>query len=141
GANFYPIFRLQLTKKNDGSITSGTQNNIYYTITPLTSGSGLGNSGDINPIHKIREILTDDTAMNKPESDVNDVNFRKAADRIWDERLGISWAITEKSCLEAINELCGHIEAGVRVNRQTGLYEMVLFRDDWFEESEIHTLA
>lgn len=96
---------------------------------------------DINPIHKIREILTDDTAMNKPEADVNDVNFMKAADRIWDEGLGISWAIAEKSCLEAINELCGHIEAGVRVNRQTGLFEMVLFRDDWFEEDEIHTLS
>ncbi|WP_336148300.1 hypothetical protein [Acinetobacter ursingii] len=96
---------------------------------------------DINPTHKIREILTDDTAMNKPESDVNDINFMKAADRIWDEGLGVSWSITEKSCLEAINELCGHIEAGVRVNRQTGLYEMVLFRDDWFEESEIHIIA
>ncbi|WP_180177654.1 phage tail protein [Acinetobacter sp. YH01005] len=97
--------------------------------------------GDMNPIHKIREILTDDTAMNKPESDVNDINFMKAADRIWNEGLGISWSITEKSCLEAIEELCGHIEAGVRVNRQTGLYEMVLFRDDWFDENEIHTLA
>lgn len=96
---------------------------------------------DINPIHKIREILTDDTAMNKPESDVNNSNFIKAADRIYDERLGISWAITEKSCIDAINELCSHIEAGVRINRQTGLYEMVLFRDDWFEESEIHSLA
>lgn len=97
-------------------------------------------SGDINPIHKIREILTDDTAMNKPEVSVNNVNFIKAADRIWDEGLGISWSVTEKSCLEAINELCGHIEAGVRMNRQTGLYEMVLFRDDWFAENEIHTL-
>lgn len=96
---------------------------------------------DINPIHKIREILTDDTAMSKPESDVNDVNFVKAADRIWDEGLGISWAIDEKSCIEAIEELCYHIEAGIRVNRQTGLYEMVLFRDDWFEEREIHTIA
>ena len=96
---------------------------------------------DINPIHKIREILTDDTAMNKPETSVNDDNFIKAADRIWDEGLGISWSITEKSCLDAINELCYHIEAGIRVNRQTGLYEIVLFRDDWFEESEIHTIA
>lgn len=95
---------------------------------------------DINPIHKVREILTDDTAMNKPESDVNDVNFKKAADVLYAEKLGISWSVTEKSCLEAINELCGHIEAGVRMNRQTGLYEMVLFRDDWFNEDEIHTL-
>lgn len=97
-------------------------------------------ASDINTIHKIREIITDDTAMNKPESDVNDSNFKKAADRIWDEGLGISWSIAEKSCVEAINELCGHIEAGVRINRQTGLYEMVLFRDDWFADNEIHTL-
>jgi len=96
---------------------------------------------DINPIHKIREILTDDTAMSKPESDVNNVNFMKAADRIYDEGLGISWAIDEKSCIEAIEELCYHIEAGIRVNRQTGLYEMVLFRDDWFTEDEIHDIA
>lgn len=98
-------------------------------------------SPDINPIHKIREILTDDTAMNKPESSVNNINFMKAADRIWDEGLGISWSITDKSCMDAINELCYHIESGIRVNRQTGLYEMVLFRDDWFEESEIHTIS
>ena len=96
---------------------------------------------DINPIHKIREILTDDMAMNKPESSVNDENFIKAADWIFDEALGISWSITEKSCIDAINELCYHIEAGIRINRQTGLYEMVLFRDDWFEDDEIHTIA
>lgn len=96
---------------------------------------------DINPIHKIREILTDDTAMGKPESDMNDANFMKAADRIYDEGLGISWAIDEKSCIDAIEELCYHIEAGVRVNRQTGLYEMVLFRDDWFSEEEVHDIA
>jgi len=96
---------------------------------------------DINPVHKIREILTDDTAMNKPETSVNDENFIKAADRIFDEGLGISWSITEKSCIDAINELCYHIEAGIRVNRQTGLYEMILFRDDWFEEDEIHTIS
>lgn len=98
-------------------------------------------SGDINPIHKIREILTDDTAMAKPEADVNDANFMKAADRIYSEGLGVSWAIDEKSCIDAIEELCYHIEAGIRVNRQTGLYEMVLFRDDWFAEDEIHTIA
>lgn len=100
-----------------------------------------GSGPDINPIHKIREILTDDTAMAKPEADVNDVNFRKAADRIWDEGLGVSWAIDEKSCIDAIEELCYHIEAGIRVNRQTGLYEIVLFRDDWFAEDEIHSIA
>jgi len=111
---------------------------MYYGITNKVSWDI--NYADINPIHKIREILTDDTAMNKPESDVNDTNFKKAANVLFEEKLGISWSVTEKSCLEAINELCGHIEAGIRTNRQTGLYEMVLFRDDWFDESEIHVL-
>ncbi|WP_026444256.1 phage tail protein [Acinetobacter sp. UNC436CL71CviS28] len=108
---------------------------VYPIVDPVNE-----ENPDINPIHKIREILTDDTAMNKPESSVNDINFTKAADRIFDEGLGISWSITEKSCIDAINELCYHIEAGIRINRQTGLYEMVLFRDDWFDEDEIHAI-
>lgn len=121
------------------SVPGGSPSGIYLYLK-YENLNGSVNYADINPIHKIREILTDDTAMNKPESDVNDVNFKKAADLLHQEKLGISWSVTEKSCLEAINELCGHIEAGVRMNRQTGLYEMVLFRDDWFTESEIHTL-
>lgn len=116
---------------------------IYYTrfYDPFLKEDSGFDAYDINPIHKIREILTDDTAMGKPESDVNDINFRKAATRIYDEGLGVSWAIDEKSCIDAIEELCYHIEAGVRVNRQTGLYEMVLFRDNWFSEEEIHDIA
>ena len=116
----------------------------WYIIKPTAYGGrdlGEVTGVDINPIHKIREILTDDTAMNKTESSVNNDNFIKAADRIYDEGLGVSWSITEKSCIDAINELCYHIEAGIRINRQTGLYEMVLFRDDWFKEDEIHTIA
>lgn len=112
------------------------------TLTPITPNDYIETTPvDINPIHKIREILTDDMAMNKPESLVNNLNFMKAADRIYNEGLGVSWAITEKSCIDAIEELCYHIEAGIRVNRQTGLYEMVLFRDDWFTEDEIHSIA
>lgn len=106
-------------------------------------------SGDINAIHKIREIITDDTAMNKPEAMINDANFIAAADRIWDEGLGVSGSFTEKSCKEAIDELLYHIEAGIRVNRQTGLYEIVLFRDDLldldnaqlFDKSNIKTFS
>lgn len=117
----------------DGSETIGYSNRIGgiigFSNYPLVQN--VDNSiYDINPIHKIREILTDDTAMNKPESTINDENFTAAANRIFDEALGISWAIQEKTCKEAIDELLYHIEAGVRVNRQTGKYEVVLFRDD-----------
>lgn len=91
------------------------------------------NDGDINPIHKIREILTDDTAMNISELELNDEVFTRAADQIWDEGLGISAVFTEKNCKEALDEICAHIEAGVRVNRQTGKYEVILFRDNWYD--------
>lgn len=130
--------------------TSGVYANNHYIgvsaredfyVGPGFPDQIFSENPDINPIHKIREILTDDTAMGKPESDINDLNFMKAADHIWNEGLGISWAIDEKSCIEAIEELCYHIEAGIRVNRQTGLYEMVLFRDDWFDENEIHDIT
>lgn len=132
-------------------VTSDNLSDFYFESSPLATHSGYicpADSGDINPIHKIREVLTDYTAMNKPESDVNDANFMAAADRIWDEGLGISWAIQEKSCKEAIDDLLYHIEAGIRVNRQTGKYEVILFRDDLldldnamsFDESNIQDL-
>ncbi|WP_288400232.1 phage tail protein [uncultured Acinetobacter sp.] len=113
----------------DKNVLSANAAIEIYPLVPSDSSYDT-EQVDINPLHKIREILTDDTAMNKPESDVNDENFMFAADRIWEESLGISWAIQEKSCKEAIDELLYHIEAGIRVNRQTGQYEIVLFRDD-----------
>lgn len=130
-----------ITDGVNGGTNSNHMVNIFSEIQDFDYGGyGVVEGIDINPIHKIREILTDDTAMNKPETSVNNENFIKAADRIYDEGLGVSWSITEKSCIDAINELCYHIESGIRVNRQTGLYEMVLFRDDWFEEDEIHII-
>lgn len=123
-------------------------NNQNYIYIGEFGGYSSIQAIDINPIHKAREIITDYTAMGKPESDINDASFRAAASRIWDEGLGISWAIQEKSCKEALQELEAHIEGGFRINRQTGLYECVLFRDDLldldnalhFDESKIKTI-
>lgn len=90
-------------------------------------------AADINPVHKIREILTDYTALNKHESDIDEDNFKLAADRIYEEGLGISYAIQEAKCIDVLNDICSHIEGAVRINRQTGKYQIVLFRDDWFD--------
>ncbi|MDM1764618.1 MULTISPECIES: phage tail protein [unclassified Acinetobacter] len=125
------------------------QGSIQLSFESEASSSEAEIQGfDINPVHKARELITDYTAMGKPESDIHDENFRAAASRIWDEGLGISWAIQEKSCKEALQELEAHIEGGFRINRQTGLYECVLFRDDLldlenalnFDESNIKTI-
>lgn len=107
-----------------------SQGTLYRPVDQPYNWQGDEPQKDINPIHQIREIITNDTAMNKPEAMINDDNFKFAARRIWDEGLGVSGAFTEKSCKEAIDELLFHIEAGIRLNRQTGQYEIVLFRDD-----------
>lgn len=112
---------------------------FIYLLAKVRKYSGYDDGVDINPIHKIREILTDDTAMNISESEINDEIFIRAANQIWDEGLGISAAFTEKNCKEALDEICSHIEAGVRVNRQTGKYEVILFRDNWQDsQSSLH---
>lgn len=121
-----------------GFILGGAIKNIIYTNVGEV-WDYKEPSGDINPIHKIREIITGGTAMNKPESMINDENFRFAANRIWDEELGVSGAFTEKSSKEAIDELLYHIEAGARLNRQTGQYEIVLFRDDLLDLDNAQT--
>lgn len=113
---------------------STIRHDLYTEDLTLTSIPETGI--DINPVHKIREIITNPYpwGMGRNEDEINDENFRHAADQIWDEGLGISWAIKDKDCIEAINELCHHIDAGVRINRNTGKYEVVLFRDEWDSE-------
>jgi hypothetical protein len=114
------------------SVPAGSPSGIYLNLS-YEAETNSATESDINPVHFIREILTDDRAMSIPESEINEENFRHAADIIYSEGLGISLQLEDKNCKEALDEVCGHIEAGVRVNRQTGLYEVVLFRDDWFD--------
>ena len=121
-----------ITDGVNGGSNSNHKVNIFTEIATFgVDGFGVVDGVDINPIHKIREILTDDTAMNIAESEINDEIFMRAADQIWDEGLGISAVFTEKNCKEALDEICAHIEGGIRVNRQTGKYEVILFRDNW----------
>lgn len=124
------------------NINISQTNSIYWTYLNLKRYAAPDApiyTGDMNPIHKIREILTDYVALNKPESDIDDENFKRAADRIYAEGLGISYAIQEAKCIDVLNDLCSHIEGAVRINRQTGKYQVVLFRDDWFDLEQAHS--
>lgn len=114
------------------SVPYGDATNIYLSLQVSQLNENIS-IVDQNPIHAIREIFTEDLAMGFPEADMNDERFMKAADQIYSEGLGISCAFQNKNCKEAIDEICYHIEGGVRQNRQTGLIEPVLFRDDWYD--------
>jgi hypothetical protein len=121
------------------SFTSSIIASAYYPA--FTVEPSLYEPRDINIVHEVRGILTDKTALGLDESLIDDENFMRAADKLHSEGLGISWGFSEKQCGELIDELCYHGEMGVRINRQTGLYQMVLFRDDWFDSLEIHSLT
>jgi hypothetical protein len=96
---------------------------------------------DLNPIHDIFEIYTDDTALNHPIADVNIANFTRAADYIYAEGLGISYSVSDANCKDLIEDICAHIHAAPRINRQTGQLEIVLFRDDWFDLNTVPRLT
>lgn len=100
-----------------------------------------GRFSEINIAHAIRELFTDDTAIGLPESSLNEDNFKKAADLFYSEGLGVSYCFVNEDCNELIDKLCYHAEAGVRENRQTGLIEIVPFRDNWFDVNTVPTFS
>lgn len=91
---------------------------------------------DMNPVHIIRECITDpEWGMGYLEADVGD-SFIAAADTIFAEGLGMSllWD-TQIPIGEFIDEVARHIDAAVYVSRTTGKYEIKLIRKDYDKPS------
>lgn len=88
---------------------------------------------DMNPIHIIRECLTDpDWGMGHPEADINDDMFRACADTLYNEGFGMSLLWSRQGPIEEfIGEITRHIDASLRVSRTTGKFEIKLIRDDF----------
>jgi hypothetical protein len=88
---------------------------------------------DMNGVHIIRELLTDKTwGMGYTSGDIDDTNFRAAADVIYDEKLGISLIWDRSMDIEAfVKEVARHIDASVFVSRKTGKYDIKLIRNDY----------
>ena len=95
---------------------------------------------DMNPIHMIRECLTDIIWANQgyTDDDIDDTSFRYAADRVYSEGLGISleWD-TQSSLDDFIKEILRHINGVLYWDRVTGLYCIRLFRDDYIVDDLI----
>lgn len=89
--------------------------------------------GDMNPAHIIHECDTNpDWGLGEPETELDDAEFRAAADKLFDERMGISllWE-AERPLDDFIEEICRHIDASHFVDIRTGLYRLYLIRDDY----------
>lgn len=105
-----------------GSVCQATG---LFTISGLTR--------DMNPVHIIRECLTDpDWGMGYTDADIDDDNFRAAADQIHSEGLGVSLLWDRQIKLEEfIDEIKKHIDAAVYVSRRTGKFVIKLIRKDY----------
>lgn len=91
----------------------------------------IGN--DANPIHIIYECLTNvEWGLGYPPSDINDTNFRLAADTTFNENFGLSLIWDKQvSVEEFIGLILDHIDGNLVESRSTGQWEMRLVRDDY----------
>lgn len=134
-------------KVTDG-VPSGTATNIFGAVS-IRSKVSLPQY-DMNPAHIIRECLTDpDWGMGYQDADIDDASFIAAADRLYDEEMGMSivWD-TQTSIEEFIKVVVKHIDAALYVDRQSGKFVLKLIRADFdvntlivLDESNIDKIA
>lgn len=107
---------------NDASGPTGVDDPIP-TCTP-------GGEFDMNPVHMIRECLTDATwGMGYHDEDIDDVAFMSAADQLYSEGMGMSLLWDRQIPIEQfINEVIKHIDAALYVDRKTGKFVLKLIR-------------
>jgi uncharacterized protein YegL len=111
--------------------TSALYNAVFFAV--------MGNSSAMNPAHIIRECLTDPLwGMGYLDSDIDDVAFQAAADRLYTEAMGISilWD-TQTSIEDFVALICRHIDASLYVDRTTGRFVLKLVRADYDENALI----
>lgn len=105
-------------------------------------------SGDIgmNPAHIYYECLTNqDWGMAYGSAQVNDANFRAAADLFHSEGLGLCIKWTKQTQIkDFLQVISDHAGANIRQNKRTGLFEIKPIRADYdaqtlelFDESKI----
>jgi hypothetical protein len=91
-------------------------------------------SGDMNPIHVIRECLVSKLfGMGEPTSKIDDASFTAAANTIYTEGLGVSFVYdkSEKSISRFIADIKGIIDCSLYIDLSDGKYYVKLIRDDY----------
>ena len=126
-----------------GVTKSGTFEVLVKAFTESSSSQQGGNylnitidgvkAGDINPAHIIRECLTNSVwGIGVAESNIDDLSFRKAADRLYDEQMGMSIKWTDSTSInEFVDNIKEHINAQLYLDRVTNKWKLYLIRDDY----------
>ncbi|KGH48990.1 hypothetical protein GS19_15550 [Acinetobacter idrijaensis] len=111
----------------------------FYQYMRFDAASGLDR--DINPAHIIRECLTNQVwGIGVSESNIDDVSFKKAADTLFDENMGMSIKWTDSTSInEFVDNIKEHINAQLYLDRVTNKWKLYLIRDD-YDVSELISL-
>ena len=138
-------------------LTGATQYTLWlYDENPEDNRGGfsvlaevLQASSDINPVHIIRECLTNQIwGIGVTESNIDDVSFKKAADILYNEQMGMSIKWTDSTSInEFVDNIKEHINAQLYLDRVTNKWKLYLIRDDYnvadlisLDESNIRNL-
>jgi hypothetical protein len=118
--------------------------NIYIDITEA-SGSRANNTGglsleiysthqnDMNPVHIVREMLTDPVyGMNVDAADIDADSFEAAADTCYNEGMGLSLVRDVRGAVDdAVQDVLSHCGAVLFTDISTGKYKIRMIRDDY----------
>ena len=104
---------------------------------------------DMNPAHIIRECLTNKIwGIGISESNCDDESFKKSADTLYFEQMGMSIKWTDSTSInEFVDNIKEHINAQLYLDRVTNKWKLYLIRDDYdiadlisLDESNIRNL-
>lgn len=114
----------------DGFMAKGN-NKGYYQYMVFDAASGLDR--DLNPAHIIRECLTNPVwGIGVGESDIDDVSFRKSADTLYTEKMGMSIKWDDSTSIEEfIDIIKKHINAELYFDKSDAKWKLYLIRADY----------
>lgn len=106
-----------------------TKGDVYISLEVVA----VVNDTDINPAHIIRECLTNQIwGIGVAEVNIDDVSFKKAADVLYDEQMGMSIKWTDSTSInEFVDNIKEHINAQLYLDRVTNKWKLYLIRDDY----------
>jgi hypothetical protein len=112
---------------------TGEDTNVTYLAVELAATEGA----DMNPAHIVYQCLTDpEWGMGYPTADIGEVSFTAAADKLFDERFGLSLGWFGQEPVEDFVQLVmSHVNGVVRLDKATGKFTIKLLRDDYDAET------
>ncbi|RKG40634.1 phage tail protein, partial [Acinetobacter sp. WCHAc060007] len=119
-------------------VPSGSDIGIYLGVSYSTL-SQTAIEADINPAHIIRECLTNSIwGIGVSESNIDDVSFKKAADTLFVESMGMSIKWSDSTSInEFVDNVKEHVNAQLYLDRITNKWKLYLIRDDYDANSLI----